>query len=170
MVFKVLYLMLFNHAATTVEEMPFWLTWGGQLAIAIVSAVIPCIFSWWKDRDLQKQIRDLKSQISKSFDKSSFADERNELHTKLNQWQKNLCTRHFKVGMVTLQSLEQILVRIQSYSKRVPFKEDDQKIIDSYLEEVKQALQNKDYGKISVTANGKVEEIKLILEKGAYKI
>lgn len=154
----------------TVEEVPFWLTLAGQLVIGIITAAIPCLFTVWREQSLLKKIKRIEELISRRFDRSSFAEEKNDICKELTTWQSNLQTRKGKLGTYTLQQLEVILVRVHSHSQRIPFDEEDQNIIDSFLAEIRHALKCKEYTEVAVTATGKIEEIKMILRKGAYRV
>lgn len=161
-------LHLSTSAEVTAEQLPFWLTWGWQLIIALVSAIVPCIFSWWRDRSLQKQINDLQNAKAKSIDKANFGDNRQHILSDLSRWQKQL--ENEKLGISTISNLECLIVRVQSYAHTLEFETQDKKVIDDFLDNVRETISDKSFDVFSQNAIGKIEEIKMIINKGVYKI
>lgn len=140
------------------------LGWG----VTLSAAIIPLRGVKKKQDTFEQELEKLKKTRAESIDHVMFQDEKQKLIKKLSDWQRDLDLGN--IGMNSLHSLEQTITRIELHAQRLQFDEQDQKAISLFRNAVVRAMTTKETQRFSETANGKIEEIKMILQKGAYQV
>ncbi len=136
--------------------------------VAIFCAIIPLQGVKRKQSTFEKELAKLKETRAESIDHVMFLNERQDLIDKLSNWQRGLELGN--TGVISLNKLDQTVARIESYAKRIPFNENDQNTISRFRTDVRKMLTTRNAQQFSGAANGKIEEIKLILQKGEYQV
>ncbi len=136
--------------------------------VAVFCAIIPLQGVKKKQSTFEQELAKLKATRAESVDHATFLNERQDLIDKLSNWQRGLELGN--TGVISLNKLDQTVARIESYAKRIPFNENDQNTISRFKTEIRKALTTRNTQQFSGTVNGKIEEIKLILQKGDYQV
>jgi len=147
------------------------ISWGVSIIgwlVTIFAAVIPLRSVKQKQLTFEQELARLKKARAESIDHATFQNERQDLIKKLSSWQRGL--KLGNVGNNSLHTLDQTITRIESHAKRLQFDQQDQKTISQFKKKIEEAITTKETQQFSEIANGKIEEIKMILQKGAYQI
>lgn len=145
-------------------QTPLWMSIVGWI-VTLAAAIIPAIIAGKQQSKMKVDITDLKKAQAASIDKFQFWGERSSLLQDLEQFEKALDNR--VNGNSTLSSLSRLLVRVESYAKRLHFSEDEKLIISSLGEKVAHALDSHSAEPLKLNSSD-LEKVKVILEKGDY--
>ncbi len=149
---------------TTPDGTPFLWTaigWG----VTLLAAVLPTFVNFFHQRNLRKDVDELKEEKAQSVDRARFYDERMKLIEDLDEMARAL--EKGVQGFSTLSRLESVLTIVQSYAERLKFSDTDKQEICSVLKLVKRA-QTSDKSYLNDLRPARLQAIIEILKKGAY--
>lgn len=154
-----------------IEQTPLMWTiigWIVSFITAVVAAIIPSVISYKRDKSLKQEILDMRKAQATSVDKSKFFDQKQALIKSLDEWQNKL--QEEKLGLYTLNPLINTIVSIQSFSERLNFCSEDKTFISSFLCDIQSTIESKRFEEFSISATRKIQQIKMIIDKGEYSL
>lgn len=154
-----------------IEQTPLMWTiigWVVSFITAVVAAIIPSVISYKRDKSLKQEILDMRKAQATSVDKSKFFDQKQALIKSLDEWQNKL--QEEKLGLYTLNPLINTIVSIQSFSERLNFCSEDKTFISSFLCDIQSTIESKRFEEFSISATRKIQQIKMIIDKGEYSL
>ncbi len=136
----------------------------------IISALIPCAYTFIQGKTLRKEFRSHLANNGNQLDKNRFQKELESILSELEALQKELT-----LGGESENILKRLLVqmyRVDFYADAIPFFKKDKKAVTSFLNEITEYLSNYRQKK---TINweilpGKIEMIMQILQRGRYSV
>lgn len=149
--------------STPLDLTPWWATiigWG----VTLVAAIIPNIFSFFRERSFRKDIEQLKKDAGIHVDRAKYFEKKSVFLKQLHKIRDELIKDNW--GVATVHEIDLVITDLCFYSRRLQFCTEDVDKINRLLDKVRseKALEEK---RVSV---GEIEEIILVLDKGENSI